>query len=383
MQSLTISLANPSSLPGPGVSEVPGSEPATPESAFAALLGAKVATKDAPAGEIAIDPALPTGTVLPETAATGKNLPPSPETTAEEGETPTEGTLADDAALAQAAFALLAQVAPAAPAAEPANEAAAPSPALRAPLAAIATPATPVAGDKADAPAAKPIEITVARPAALAPQSPVAAPGERPESDSEPGFAATRTRAPVAEPSLVRTAAVETFALATNMPAGSDTAPSAPHLALRVVSASAAVDRMQALTQIVETLAAAREALAPAAAALAIDHAEFGELSLRIDQQRDGRLAVQIEAASPEAHRAVAAAVGTHSANLSADTPSSGSSQAQATARDAGSGHFAANRESGSGEAAAGRKDTSTARRAPAREDQATPDQPRQAGVYA
>lgn len=62
------------------------------------------------------------------------------------------------------------------------------------------------------------------------------------------------------------------------------------------------------LTQIVDRLAAAREALAPAAAALAVHHADFGDLSLRFDQQRDGQLTVHIAASSPDAQRAMMAA---------------------------------------------------------------------------
>ncbi|MGC1269995.1 MAG: hypothetical protein WA842_05285, partial [Croceibacterium sp.] len=66
----------------------------------------------------------------------------------------------------------------------------------------------------------------------------------------------------------------------------------------------------QDLATIVDRLSAAREALAPANATLSIDHAEFGELSLRFNQKADGALTVQLAAATPEAHRAISAAVG-------------------------------------------------------------------------
>lgn len=66
----------------------------------------------------------------------------------------------------------------------------------------------------------------------------------------------------------------------------------------------------QDLAAIVDRLSAAREALAPATAALSIDHAEFGALSLKFDQQADGALTVQLAAATPEAHRAISAAMG-------------------------------------------------------------------------
>lgn len=67
------------------------------------------------------------------------------------------------------------------------------------------------------------------------------------------------------------------------------------------------------VARIIDQLAAAREALAPATAALNIEHAEFGELSLRIDQRADGGLAVQVAASNLEAHRAVSAAMGAQS----------------------------------------------------------------------
>lgn len=90
------------------------------------------------------------------------------------------------------------------------------------------------------------------------------------------------------------------------------------------------------LAQVVERLAAAREAFAPAAAAMAIEHSEFGELSLRFEQRRDGQLAVQLAATDPEAHRAIVAAVaaersnaaGSQSGQSSLAGPNSGNSHA-------------------------------------------------------
>lgn len=93
-------------------------------------------------------------------------------------------------------------------------------------------------------------------------------------------------------------------------------------------------DALQDLTRIVDRLAAAREAFAPTAAALAVKHAEFGELSLRFDQHRDGHLAVQLSANDPEAHRAVAAAVSDRSASAMADSHTgTGQSPSQSQAR--------------------------------------------------
>ncbi len=79
------------------------------------------------------------------------------------------------------------------------------------------------------------------------------------------------------------------------------------------------------LAQVVERLAAAREAFAPAAVAMAIDHSEFGELSLRFEQRRDGQLAVQLSATDPDAHRAITAAVAAErSGSTGAQTGQSG-----------------------------------------------------------
>jgi hypothetical protein len=45
---------------------------------------------------------------------------------------------------------------------------------------------------------------------------------------------------------------------------------------------------------------AAREALAPAEAALSIDHADFGEVSIRFAHSSDGRLSAELSAADPD-----------------------------------------------------------------------------------
>ena len=55
-------------------------------------------------------------------------------------------------------------------------------------------------------------------------------------------------------------------------------------------------------------LVAAREALMPAEAAVAIHHAEFGEVSIKFEQSSDGRLSAELTAADPELQRAVTAA---------------------------------------------------------------------------
>ena len=91
-----------------------------------------------------------------------------------------------------------------------------------------------------------------------------------------------------------------------------------------ILAAAVTSDPAQDLTQIVDRLAAAREALAPATTALAVNHAEFGELSLRFDQQRDGHLAVHIAASNPEAQRAMAVAAGQQPSFGSPDNRSAG-----------------------------------------------------------
>lgn len=66
---------------------------------------------------------------------------------------------------------------------------------------------------------------------------------------------------------------------------------------------------MQDLTQIVERLAAAREAIVPAATELAVEHAEFGPLSLSIRQGDRGELAVAVAAADRDSQAALVAAI--------------------------------------------------------------------------
>jgi hypothetical protein len=115
-------------------------------------------------------------------------------------------------------------------------------------------------------------------------------------------------------------------------------APAAPASGSAISASGEVRPAMQAqalhdLTRIVDRLAAAREVFAPATEALAIKHAEFGELSLRIDQRRDGFLSVQLSAASPDAHRAVAQAVGAQAFHSAADGQSQGQSQNQSQAQ--------------------------------------------------
>lgn len=85
-------------------------------------------------------------------------------------------------------------------------------------------------------------------------------------------------------------------------------APSAP--AMPVATAPAAMPSPVDINAALDRLVAAREALMPAEAALAVDHAEFGEISIRFEQGSDGRLSAELRAADPELQRAVTAAAG-------------------------------------------------------------------------
>jgi hypothetical protein len=77
-----------------------------------------------------------------------------------------------------------------------------------------------------------------------------------------------------------------------------------------------------------DLLVAAREALMPAEAALAIDHAEFGEVSIKFEQSADGQLSAELTAADPELKRAVtAAAAADRGAAANTDGDSSRSAQ--------------------------------------------------------
>ncbi|MBB5732472.1 hypothetical protein FHS61_001481 [Altererythrobacter atlanticus] len=109
---------------------------------------------------------------------------------------------------------------------------------------------------------------------------------------------------------------------------------------------AANMDARQDLMQIVNRLVAAREAAAPATADFSIDHAEFGELSLRIDQRQDGRLAVELSARDPDAHRAIAAAMAADRGQFSGNDQSGTNSQQHQNAQTRGG---TAEREAGAG----------------------------------
>lgn len=177
--------------------------------------------------------------------------------------------------------------------------------------------ATPAKGPEA-APASNAAAPTLTLRMAQREEAPQPAAETRPATAERQTIAASTTLtprfAPVSQAEIERPrlpaapAAINPSAPAAAAPIASapaDAAPAAP-----VFRAPApAQEPMADLAQIVDRLAAAREAVAPARAALSIDHAEFGELTLRFEQRHDGRLTAELAGANAEAHRAVSHAL--------------------------------------------------------------------------
>lgn len=137
---------------------------------------------------------------------------------------------------------------------------------------------------------------------------------------------------------------------------------SAPSLAADKPAVETGIARE--LSRIVDSLASAREAMTGKGATLALDHAEFGELSLRFDQRRDGQLGVQIAAADPDAHRAVAAAVADRPAFGQGDGSAPGGQQnAQSGASASARGGSLAERDGSASEGNASRQERHEGRR--------------------
>lgn len=129
-------------------------------------------------------------------------------------------------------------------------------------------------------------------------------------------------------------------------------------------------------------LVAAREALMPAEAALSIDHAEFGEVSIKIEQTSDGRLSAELTAADPELKRAVTAATATDRGPATNSDGDNGRS-AQTANRSSTAGGDAASGERGQSSTQAGADRDGPQRRAQTRSQggQAATDQ--RPGVFA
>ncbi|MBO9516528.1 MAG: hypothetical protein J7493_00525 [Porphyrobacter sp.] len=136
---------------------------------------------------------------------------------------------------------------------------------------------SPPAGD---APAAEPVEVPTAAPA----KSATAALAARAETP------VLQQLAPQFSASAPESSATPTHQVAAHVPAAHNAS---------ALDIGATLDR----------LVAAREALMPAQATLDIDHADFGEVSIRIEQTAHGHLSVELAGSDPDLKRAVAAAV--------------------------------------------------------------------------
>ncbi|WP_374408689.1 hypothetical protein [Pelagerythrobacter sp.] len=140
------------------------------------------------------------------------------------------------------------------------------------------------------------------------------------------------------------------------------------------------------LGRIVDSLSAAREAITAKTATLAIDHAEFGELSLRFDQRRDGQIAVQLSAADPDAHRAITAAVADRPAFNQAD-PGTASAQQQQAGTNGSARGAAAERDggnaNGNGNGNAARHERQDQQRGSGASDQSSRGGERRSGIFA
>ena len=182
--------------------------------------------------------------------------------------------------------------------------------------------------------------------------------------------------APLAQPAPVQAAAQPVAVAAQPTPAVA----AEPAAAASIERPGIESQLTRELSRIVDSLSAAREAFTAKSATLALDHADFGELSLRFDQRRDGQLAVQLSAADPDTHRAVAAAVADRPAFGQADAGSSANQQ-QAGANASARGN-AADREGGnSGNAP--RSERSEQQRHGASTDDTDASGQRRSGIFA
>jgi hypothetical protein len=129
-------------------------------------------------------------------------------------------------------------------------------------------------------------------------------------------------------------------------------------------------------------LVAAREALMPAEAALAIDHAEFGEVSIRFEQSPDGQLSAELTAADPELKRAVTAAVAT-GATITSDGDGGRSAQLAGHRGSAMTGGDAATGGRGQSGAQAGAERDMPQRRTPTHSPARRPATDQGSGVFA
>jgi len=297
---------------------------------FAELLNglAEKADKDPPLGAaaeqavaadaMALARALPiaAGLEQPASAAeaaigSGKDLPVGlPEPVEADG---TADTPTDAAEPPIAATALLALPAvPGAPIPQPVPaEAAQPAldteeaprrPSARSGLVPAATPAKP----KADAPKVEGSPVTAVSVTVANQDTRGANTAEH--GAREPGAAARAKSAGTVDLARAEPALASQSASASAVAPADHPARSAEPLAVR---AHAHVTPAPDIDAALDKLVAAREALAPAHAAVAIDHAEFGAVSIRFEQSADGRLSAELSSADPGLQRAVTAAAAT------------------------------------------------------------------------
>lgn len=146
---------------------------------------------------------------------------------------------------------------------------------------------------------------------------------------------------------------------------------------------------MRELSRIVETLASAREAFGTQTATLALDHAEFGALSLRFDQRPDGLLSVQLSAVDADAQQALATAVAERPVAAPGDAgaaTSQNQSQSQAGSQASSSTSqrgAAADREGQAAGHETSREHRGERQRGETRGDDAGPRGQRRSGIYA
>lgn len=152
----------------------------------------------------------------------------------------------------------------------------------------------------------------------------------------------------------------------------------APAPVVPLATAPAAAPSPFDINAVLDRLVAAREALMPAEAALAVQHSEFGEISIRIEQGSDGRLSAELSAADPELQRAVNAALASErgsTAGGEGDSRPAGQNHARgaSTGGDAASGERASS---------GGERDLNPRRGAPTQQAQSGKSDPNP-GVFA
>jgi len=152
-----------------------------------------------------------------------------------------------------------------------------------------------------------------------------------------------------------------------------------PIQAVQVASAPAQAPSPADINAALNRLVAAREALVPVEAALAIDHADFGEVSIRFEQSSDGRLSAELRAADPDLQRAVTAAVAADRGFSTGPEGDGGRSMGMANPRGSTAGGEAASGERGQ----PGHDRDLSQRRTPARPQAEPGAADPQAGVFA